>query len=235
MKIKRLKHIFSVIAGLFRRTEAAQAEPEAVVQIPEPPPEEEPPPPPPPVKPSPPPKVKKISKPRRPPKDKKGFHILKDTDNLAELFEVEGAGKKKREKDDFARLFEESQTDVYQQVLLREKVHARHMEKRPKPQTVTDRIRTYPAPQAELDLHGFTAKEAEKRTETFIRNARRRGIRTVRLIVGKGLHSSGKAVLPDVVEAGLIRLKRDGWVLSHKWEKKDKRKSGAVLVYLTPH
>jgi DNA-nicking Smr family endonuclease len=86
----------------------------------------------------------------------------------------------------------------------------------------------------ELDLHGATAPDAEKRTESFIENARREKIRTVRIIVGKGLHSEGKAKLPDVVEKKIIRLKRKNWLLGFEWEKKDKRKSGAMIVYLVP-
>ncbi len=83
-----------------------------------------------------------------------------------------------------------------------------------------------------MDLHGYTAAEAQSGTEAFIRKARNKGIHTLRLITGKGLHSQGKAVLPDVVERKLIELKQKKWVLGYKWEKKDKRKSGAVIVYL---
>ena len=179
-------------------------------------------------------KRKKTAPPLKKRIDKKGFHILSDRDDLHRLF-MEGMEKTGYgEEENFARLFEKSQADIYQQVLLKEKVHDIHGQLS-RPLTVSERLKQYPPPQAEIDLHGCTAVEAVKKTETFIRNARLRGIRTVRIIVGKGLHSSGQAVLPDVTEARIIELKRHNRILSYKWEKKDKRKSGAMIVYLLPH
>ncbi|MFP4483466.1 MAG: Smr/MutS family protein [Spirochaetota bacterium] len=46
-----------------------------------------------------------------------------------------------------------------------------------------------------LDLHGLTRPEAERRTDSFIREAARRGFRKVLVIYGKGLHSPQGAVL----------------------------------------
>jgi DNA-nicking Smr family endonuclease len=159
--------------------------------------------------------------------DKKGFRVLTDEHDLYQVF-----GEKKNSKqEDFGRIFEESQQDKKQQLLLLEK---KKISSQTAPLTVGQRIKTYPAPQVELDLHGATVPEAEKRTESFIENARREKIRTVRIIVGKGLHSEGKAKLPDVVEKEIIRLKRKNWLLDFEWEKKDKRKSGAMIVYLVP-
>jgi len=140
--------------------------------------------------------------------------------------------KKKKAEENFAQLFEKSQTDTYQQQMLKEKKSLSKREM-PLPLTVGERIKSYPSPQEELDLHGYTAVQAESRAETFIRSARLRRIRTVRIIVGKGLHSNGKAVLPEVVKTKIIQLKKDRLVLGYKWEKKDKRKSGALIVYLT--
>jgi DNA-nicking Smr family endonuclease len=104
----------------------------------------------------------------------------------------------------------------------------------PRRLTLKERLRRYPAPQAQLDLHGATALEARQRTEVFMRSARTDGLFTVRVIVGKGLHSEGGAVLPDVIEELLLALKRTGTVLTYRWEKDIKRKSGAVIVYLSP-
>jgi hypothetical protein len=56
----------------------------------------------------------------------------------------------------------------------------------------------------------------------------------VLIIVGKGLHSEGRAVLPDVVAAELARLRQEKQVLAHRWERGAKRKSGAIIVYLHP-
>lgn len=159
--------------------------------------------------------------------DKKGFRVLTDEHDLYLIF-----GEKKNSKPgDFGRIFEESQQDKHQQLLLQEK---KKISNGAAPLTVRERIKTYPAPHLELDLHGSTAPEAEKRTESFIENAHRENIRTVRIIVGKGLHSEGKAILPDVVEKKIIRLKRKNWLLGFEWEKKDKRKSSALIVYLVP-
>jgi DNA-nicking Smr family endonuclease len=162
--------------------------------------------------------------------DSKGFRIITEKHNLHQLF----GGEPEKEKDyDFASMFEESQGDVYQQRLLKDKTVPITLTKR-NVRTPTEQIKTFPPPQKELDLHGFTAIAAEAAVGTFIENSRRNGLRTIRLIVGKGLHSHGKAVLPDVVEQKVFQLKRDSKVLAMNWEKKDKRKSGALIVYLIP-
>ena len=51
--------------------------------------------------------------------------------------------------------------------------------------------------------------------------------------MGKGLHSQGGAVLPDVIEDLAVALKRQKVVLTYRWEKRIKRKSGSLIVYLT--
>jgi DNA-nicking Smr family endonuclease len=186
--------------------------------------------------PSPPVKRKKVKTPSKskPRFDNKGFRIISDGDDLEKLFRVGGVQHKEREES-FARLFEKSRIDAYQQAMLKEKMYAPGVENK-KPLTAAEKIKLYPrVPQAELDLHGYTGPEAEVRAETFIRNARVRGLKTVRIIVGKGLHSDGKAVLPDVVQTKMIDLKRKKWVLGYKWENKDKRKSGSLIVYLVPY
>lgn len=236
------KKIFSFIRGFFsRQTETPGAvvpEPETSVPVESQPVEVSPPipkEPPPPSPPAPPVKRKKIKTPpkRKPRVDNKGFRIITESDDLEKLFRVDTVKHKKREED-FAKLFEKSQTDTYQQQMLKEKMHAPGVENK-KPLTATEKIKLYPqVPQTELDLHGYTGREAAVKAETFIRDTRLRGLKTVRIIVGKGLHSDGKAVLPDVVETRIIEFKRRKWVLSYKWEKKDKRKSGALIVYLMP-
>lgn len=103
-----------------------------------------------------------------------------------------------------------------------------------RPLPLKERLRRYPMPQAQLDLHGDTALRARQRTDTFIRTARADGLFTLRVIVGRGLHSEGDAVLPDVIEELLLDLKREDLVLAYRWERKVKRKSGAVIIYLAP-
>ena len=172
---------------------------------------------------------KKVKIPSKTKFDKKGFRIITDNESFSQLFQLD---RQKESEENFAQLFEKFQADAYQQQMLKEKKSLPKGEM-PLPLTVGERLKSYPAPQEELDLHGYTAVEAGRRTEAFMRNARLRKLRTVRIIVGKGLHSNGKAVLPDVVEAKIIQLKRTRLVLSYKWEKKDKRKSGSLVVYLT--
>jgi DNA-nicking Smr family endonuclease len=180
------------------------------------------------------PKRKKIKKPPRPQIDKKGFRVLTDKHDLYRLFTENRQGKDKTGKDeDFARMLEKYLDDKHHKSMMQQKLaEAEKAKTRPIP--VGERLKIYPAPQLELDLHGYTADRAGAKTEAFLGSARQNDIRTVRIIVGKGLHSEGKAVLPDVVEKKIIELKRKKWVLTFKWEKKDKRKSGALIVYLIP-
>jgi DNA-nicking Smr family endonuclease len=102
-------------------------------------------------------------------------------------------------------------------------------EKRP-----VDRLREYPTPQEELDLHRRTGPEAQRGIENFIQSARGRGLLTLRIITGRGLHSNGPAVLPGVAESKLLELKERGLVLAYRWEKEKKDRSGAIIVYLQP-
>jgi len=50
-------------------------------------------------------------------------------------------------------------------------------------------------PQASLDLHGMTAREAEDAIGAFLRDSARRGLEKVLIIHGKGNHSDGAPVL----------------------------------------
>jgi len=102
----------------------------------------------------------------------------------------------------------------------------------PEPVPLKKRLKRYPLPERKLDLHGFTAAEAVVKTEAFLRTALMNGIFTLKIIVGRGLHSPHGAVLPDVVEDYLRKLKKQGIVLWFEWDKKHKVKSGAVIVYL---
>ncbi len=99
-------------------------------------------------------------------------------------------------------------------------------------QSLQAAIRKSPPPQDRLDLHGCTGPEAEIKTENFLTRARRNHLKTVLIITGKGLHSPEGSVLKDVIEARLKIMKNDGSILAYLWEKKDREKSGALLVYL---
>jgi DNA-nicking Smr family endonuclease len=52
--------------------------------------------------------------------------------------------------------------------------------------------RTHWVIQDQLDLHGFVADEAALETAAFLADCRRRGLRCVRIIHGKGLRSRGR-------------------------------------------
>src|SRR6185436_14145810 len=52
--------------------------------------------------------------------------------------------------------------------------------------------RTHWVIQDDLDLHGFTGDEAVAQTAVFLAEARRRGLRCVRIVHGKGLRSAGR-------------------------------------------
>lgn len=96
-----------------------------------------------------------------------------------------------------------------------------------------ERLKLYPDPEIELDLHGLTAAEAETRIESFLKNAKARGIRTVRIITGKGLHSpQGRAILPEVATGVIRRLKEEKIASGFRWEGKQKENSGSMRVYL---
>lgn len=99
--------------------------------------------------------------------------------------------------------------------------------------SLKQKLKLYPSPQVRLDLHGYTASAAERKADTFLRNARAHGTRTLLIIVGKGLHSEdGRAILRDVAEELLIRLTQEKIVLAYEWDNRKKSKSGAVIVYL---
>jgi DNA-nicking Smr family endonuclease len=103
---------------------------------------------------------------------------------------------------------------------------------KPRPATLKERLKAYPAPQEELDLHGSTGTEAGQRTASFINGARALKLSTVRIITGKGLHSPGSPVLPAVVETCLAELKKKGVILHYSWGTKGRDHSGAVEVYI---
>lgn len=50
-------------------------------------------------------------------------------------------------------------------------------------------------PQARLDLHGYSAVDAEKALEAFLQGAARAGLEKVLVVTGKGVHSKGEPVL----------------------------------------
>lgn len=184
---------------------------------------------------------------RRRPRNKNGIPVFGEATDFSAIFRDSpseamareaGAGEKgapasrpDSAHDEFQGLLEASLAGKSLETLLLEKSDEPSGET---PLTPEQAIRRYPPPQEELDLHGHTSQQAIDSTRAFVEKARYRGKRTVLVIVGKGLHSEGRAILPDVVEAELARLRQTGRVLAHRWERGAKRKSGAILVYLNP-
>jgi len=138
-----------------------------------------------------------------------------------------GQGKP-AENNEFARMIERQLAGKSLRELLREKTDG----VQPRALPASLRIKRYPGPQAELDLHGDTARRAVEKTALFIESSRHHGLLTLRIIVGKGIHSSDGPVLPDAVAGKLSELKSSGQILDFRWERQEKSKSGAVIVYL---
>ena len=65
-------------------------------------------------------------------------------------------------------------------------------------------------PQAVLDLHGMSSREAEQALDRFIFDARSRAVRKVLIVHGKGNHSQGEPVLQGVVRRYLEKCPYTG-------------------------
>lgn len=156
---------------------------------------------------------------------------LSAEDDLFELFGEQHAEQPEQaataSEEPFSRLLEDALAGVDQQEILSRKYPEPDM-----PDSSTQRIAPCAAPRAELDLHGCHVQEALVRVDAFIETCALQGFAAVRIIVGRGLHSQAGAVLPDAVEKKIVELKRRGRVATFAWEKKYKRSSGSLIVYL---
>ncbi len=86
--------------------------------------------------------------------------------------------------------------------------------------------------QREIDLHGLRTDEARGALGQFIRDARKHGIRCVRVVHGKGLGSPGKTpVLKSRVHSWLVQKKE---VLAFVQAKPAEGGAGALIVLLQP-
>lgn len=157
-------------------------------------------------------------------RNKHGIPMLPDSDSW-----IAKDNNSENEKNEFMRLLNDSLGGKTRDVLMNEK-GVRTIRK--KQLSLKEKVKRYPLPQSQLDLHGYTAIKAELRSESFLKNAYGNQLHTVIVIVGKGLHSDEGAVLPDVIEVLLIRLRKEGIVLFYEWENEKKSRSGAVTVYL---
>ena len=99
------------------------------------------------------------------------------------------------------------------------------------PRDILRRLRrTHWVIQDDLDLHGMTSEEAALATAAFIAEARKNGLRCVRIVHGKGLRSRGR----EPVLKGRIRklLTRRDDVLAFVEPRPHHGGSGAVVVLL---
>ncbi|HCY84510.1 MAG TPA: hypothetical protein DHV36_05180 [Desulfobacteraceae bacterium] len=148
------------------------------------------------------------------------FLPKEDTDGQVADAAADFSAEDEPEDVDFAQLLEDS---------FRQRKPGR-TERKPVP--LKRRLKRYPPPEADLDLHGFTAIGAQAKAKSFIHGAKLQGLFTLRIIVGRGLHSQEGPVLPDVMEDLLKQMKKDKLVLAYRWEGKKKGRSGAVIVHL---
>jgi DNA-nicking Smr family endonuclease len=86
--------------------------------------------------------------------------------------------------------------------------------------------------QAQLDLHGLRREEARERLNLFVHDARRAGLRCVRVIHGKGNGSPGREpVLKQKVQTWLVQKKE---VIAFAQARASDGGNGALLVLLAP-
>ena len=112
-------------------------------------------------------------------------------------------------------------------------IREKEADDRKRAKTLQEILDSYPAPQNELDLHEHTGEEAKCALHFFIENSHHNRLKTVRIITGKGTHSEeGKSVLRGITEEKILEFKKQGLVLSYKWEQGKMAKSGAMIVYL---
>jgi len=159
-----------------------------------------------------------------------GLPVVSRQEDLAALFGV--AGEDPAVQESFAEAFSGGYADEGQAFELLQRQDDGGRGQRSVPAAAKRSLQKL-TPEAELDLHGLNARQAETRTDAFVRAARHKGLRLVLIITGRGLHSPGRmAVLPGAVENRLRELKTEGLVRSFVWEKRTREESGALLVTL---
>ena len=161
--------------------------------------------------------------------DRHGIRQLRRAENLYALFT--GEVPEEVEPGSFAELFPGSLSKEGMAALLVAK-HGLGLDSGEQPLGRQARLRRYPPPQVELDLHGLTVNEAAVRVESFVQTAQGKGLKTLRLITGKGLHSQGRPVLPGITESLLLALQARNVVYTYRWDGCGREPSGSVVVYL---
>jgi len=87
--------------------------------------------------------------------------------------------------------------------------------------------------EAECDLHGHTAREAEREVHRFVRKSQQTGKRWVLIIVGKGLHSpGGKGALKDHMVDTLSKRTPSRFILAFRTAPRHLGGTGALVARL---
>jgi DNA-nicking Smr family endonuclease len=87
--------------------------------------------------------------------------------------------------------------------------------------------------EAECDLHGQSAREAEREVHRFVRESQQSGKRWVLLVVGKGLHSpGGKGTLKATVVDALSKRAPARFVLAFRTAPRHLGGTGALAIRL---
>ena len=104
--------------------------------------------------------------------------------------------------------------------------HAPRRQRKHKPKNLTLR-----EPEDILDLHGLTVEEGMRELRSFLISAKLKGYYLVKIIHGKGLHSSGAAKLSLMTEEF---LNGEGRRYINSWQKAPVNQggAGAALVFL---
>ena len=90
-------------------------------------------------------------------------------------------------------------------------------------------------PEAEFDFHDrgiLNGSEVKRMTESFVAECRKRGLRRVRIITGKGRHSKHAPLVSKQVGRTLEALRQSGKVAKFEFAKISQGGEGAIDVDL---
>lgn len=154
--------------------------------------------------------------------------IIKEFLGKEENFEIESdkndffeiKTKKKEEPQNFESLLETFGTNIKKD------------EKENKKLNLFEKIKDYPPVQKTKDLHGTTSLDVEKNIRNFISESKLHGIKTVKIITGKGIHSKTAPIIPEFSWDILVKLKRENKITYMKWDKKNNPLSGSIIVFI---
>ena len=110
---------------------------------------------------------------------------------------------------DFSKIFEKWENSGKSGIIDKDKILSRSRKDRISRQHREKDLKKM-KPQDELDLHGFTSAEAELELEKFLIQSKKRGLKKVLIVHGKGNHSPNGPVLKETVYTYLRRCSFTG-------------------------